>query len=70
MVAIGFLIVGDSGPAWLPVTEIGWYGLWAAALLTLMTGWTYLQSGLAHMMRQDATGAERPPRTKQASVIR
>jgi cardiolipin synthase (CMP-forming) len=57
MVAIGVLIVGESGPIWLPVTEIGWAGLWLAALLTLITGWSYLQSGVNHMLREDAAAA-------------
>ncbi|GBD44157.1 CDP-diacylglycerol--glycerol-3-phosphate 3-phosphatidyltransferase [bacterium HR40] len=57
MTAIGFLIVGESGPAWLPVQAIGWWGLWVAALLTLITGWDYLRAGLAHML-------ERPPRVQ------
>lgn len=49
MTAIGFLIVGPAGPAWLPVVEIGWYGLWLAAVLTLITGYDYLRAGLKHM---------------------
>ena len=36
MVAIGFLIVGDAGPSWLPVRLIGDGGLWIAAVLTLV----------------------------------
>jgi len=55
MVAIGVLIVGDAGPAFLPVTAIGELLLWLAALLTLMTGYDYLRAGLAHM-----TGAPAP----------
>jgi cardiolipin synthase len=51
MVAIGFLLVGSAGPAWLPVEAIGWWGLWLAALLTLVTGWDYLQAGVGHMLR-------------------
>ena len=38
MVAIGFLIVAESGPSWLPTTEIGLAGIWIAATLTLITG--------------------------------
>ena len=49
MVAIGILIVGDSGPAVLPVMLIGEIGLWLAAILTLVTGYDYLHAGLAHM---------------------
>jgi cardiolipin synthase len=50
MTAIGFLIVGDAGPGWLPVAWIGWVGLWAAAILTIVTGWDYLSAGLRHML--------------------
>ena len=49
MVAIGVLIVGDAGPSAIPVAGIGETGLWAAALLTLVTGYDYLRAGLAHM---------------------
>jgi cardiolipin synthase len=51
MTAIGFLLVGSAGPAWLPVEQIGWWGLWLAAILTLVTGWDYLQAGLRHMLQ-------------------
>jgi cardiolipin synthase len=49
MIAIGVLIVGDAGPAIVPVTAIGESLLWIAALLTLVTGYDYLQAGLRHM---------------------
>lgn len=49
MFAIGFLIVGDSGPAWLPVRLIGETGLWVAAALTLVTGYDYLRASLVHL---------------------
>jgi cardiolipin synthase len=49
MVAIGVLIVGDAGPALLPVVRTGETLLWIAALLTLVTGYDYLRAGLAHM---------------------
>lgn len=51
MVAIGFLVVGPSGPDLAGVTalQVGVYGLWLAALLTLITGYTYLRAGLRHM---------------------
>jgi cardiolipin synthase (CMP-forming) len=51
MVAIGVLIVGNAGPAVLPVAAIGEMLLWVAALLTLVTGYDYLRAGLAHMTR-------------------
>ncbi len=54
MVAIGVLLVGDAGPAWLPVRMIGELLLWLAAALTLVTGYDYLRAGLPHM-RADTT---------------
>src|SRR3984893_4965250 len=51
MVAIGVLIVGDAGPGFLPVVPIGETLLWIAALLTLVTGYDYLQAGFRHMAR-------------------
>jgi phosphatidylglycerophosphate synthase len=51
MVAIGVLIVGSAGPAFLPIVAIGETLLWVAALLTLVTGYDYLRAGLAHMTR-------------------
>jgi cardiolipin synthase len=55
MSAIGVLLVGDAGPDFLPVTLIGEIMLWAAAALTLVTGYDYLRAGLIHMTD------ERPP---------
>ncbi|MGB0631457.1 MAG: CDP-diacylglycerol--glycerol-3-phosphate 3-phosphatidyltransferase [Alphaproteobacteria bacterium] len=53
MVAIGFLIVGNAAhpavPETFPVRLIGEVGLWAAALITLITGFDYLRTGLRHM---------------------
>jgi phosphatidylglycerophosphate synthase len=45
------LIVGNAGPAFLPVAAIGELLLWVAALLTLVTGYDYLRAGLPHMSR-------------------
>ena len=49
MFAIGVLLVGDAGPAILPVRLTGETLLWLAAALTLVTGYDYLHSGLSHM---------------------
>ncbi|HMK71627.1 MAG TPA: CDP-diacylglycerol--glycerol-3-phosphate 3-phosphatidyltransferase [Xanthobacteraceae bacterium] len=55
LVAVGFLIAGDAGDAVIPVvTKIGIMLLWLSALLTLYTGWDYLQAGLRHLTREDA----------------
>lgn len=48
IVSISFLLVGGAfGP--VPATEIGIVSLWAAAVLTLYTGYDYLRAGLRHM---------------------
>ena len=56
MVAIGFLVTAESGPDFGPLTtlEVGLYGLWAAALLTLVTGFDYLLAGLKHIHRAES----------------
>jgi cardiolipin synthase len=51
MGALGTLLAGDSGApviglGFLPVSLIGEGMLWAAAVLTLITGWDYLRAGL------------------------
>jgi cardiolipin synthase len=59
MGALGVLLAGDSaapliGLGWLPIGLIGEVMLWVAAILTLLTGWDYLVSGLRHAARADA----------------
>jgi cardiolipin synthase len=56
MGALGTLLAGDTGArviglGFLPVSIIGEILLWAAALLTLVTGWDYLTAGLRHAAR-------------------
>jgi CDP-diacylglycerol--glycerol-3-phosphate 3-phosphatidyltransferase/cardiolipin synthase len=56
LVALGFLVVGDAGDALLPAgvtVQIGLVMLWIAALLTFVTGWDYLKSGLRHLIAED-----------------
>ena len=58
LVALGALILGAALPQWnmdfagilinIPHT-VGLATLWAAAILTLVTGWDYLRIGLKHM---------------------
>jgi cardiolipin synthase len=51
LVALGFLIAGPAGETVLPGTiQIGIVLLWAAALLTIYTGWDYFRSGIRHVM--------------------
>ncbi|MBC8158356.1 MAG: CDP-diacylglycerol--glycerol-3-phosphate 3-phosphatidyltransferase [Alphaproteobacteria bacterium] len=56
MVALGFLIVNDAGPDFGPLTtsQVGEYGLWIAAILTLVTGYDYLRVGMKHIMDADS----------------
>jgi cardiolipin synthase len=55
LVAVGFLIAGEAGDAIVPgVTEVGITLLWFSALLTLYTGWDYLQAGLRHLTEDSA----------------
>jgi len=56
MFSIGFLIVGDTGPELLSTRLIGETGLWIAAVLTLITGYDYLRTGLRHMETVDSSG--------------
>ncbi len=55
MIAIGFLLVGDAGPGWAPIEGIGVIGLWIAAVLSLITGYDYLRTGLEHMTGDEPT---------------
>jgi CDP-diacylglycerol--glycerol-3-phosphate 3-phosphatidyltransferase/cardiolipin synthase len=58
IIALGALILGNALPGWnvwlggveanVPHT-VGLATLWAAAILTLVTGWDYLRVGLKHM---------------------
>jgi len=55
MAALGTLLAGDSGArvlhlSGIPVGLIGTTMLWAAAILTLVTGWDYLMAGLRHVV--------------------
>jgi len=49
LVALGALILAGALPQWPWVHLVGLVSLWAAAALTLVTGWDYLRVGLKHM---------------------
>lgn len=58
LVSLGSLILGHALPGWIVMIgdveanvphTVGLATLWAAAILTLMTGWDYLRVGLKHM---------------------
>ena len=49
MVALGALILAGGLPQFAFVKSVGLASLWAAAGLTVVTGWDYLRVGLKHM---------------------
>ena len=49
LVSLGALILGGALPRMPWVHDVGIACLWAAAALTLMTGYSYLRTGLKHM---------------------
>lgn len=55
MLALGFLIVDGAGPNFGPAStsDIGIFGLWMSAALTLLTGYDYLRAGLRHIANLD-----------------
>ena len=63
MLALGFLLVGPSGPDFGPLatTGVGIWGLWGAALLTLFTGYDYLVAGLRHIHETDSAPVDKHP---------
>ncbi len=53
MIAIGVLLVGDSGPDFLHVKLVGEALLWIAAIFTIVTGYEYLYAGIVHVGNED-----------------
>ena len=49
LVSLGALILGGAFPAEVWIHTVGMASLWAAAALTLVTGYDYLRIGLRHM---------------------
>ena len=50
MIALGFLLAGPAGDKLVSgVTELGIGLLWAAAILTLYTGYDYFRAGMKHL---------------------
>jgi cardiolipin synthase len=70
MTALGFLIVGDSGPWWIPVVLIGDMLLWMAGVLTMITGSDYLRVGLRYIrdMQRPANAAVAPGWTEKGEM--
>jgi CDP-diacylglycerol--glycerol-3-phosphate 3-phosphatidyltransferase/cardiolipin synthase len=49
LVSLGAIILGGAMPHWAWIRSVGLFSLWAAAALTLITGWDYLRVGVKHM---------------------
>jgi CDP-diacylglycerol--glycerol-3-phosphate 3-phosphatidyltransferase/cardiolipin synthase len=49
LVSLGGIILGGAIPQWPWIRDVGLFSLWAAAALTLITGWDYLRVGVKHM---------------------
>lgn len=49
LVSLGAIILAGALPRWEWIGDVGLFSLWAAAALTLLTGWDYLRVGLKHM---------------------
>ncbi len=49
IIALGALILAGALPMEIWIKQVGIACLWAAAALTLITGWDYLRVGLKHM---------------------
>lgn len=69
MIALGFLVIGASGPDLGPLSmaQLGIAGLWLAALLTLVTGYDYLRASLGHV---GGTPARPAPAEVHPEVVR
>lgn len=68
MFALGFLIVHDASPAWIPSILIGEIGVWLAAILTMITGYDYLRAGLTHLTKLDSAQARKPATGDKSDV--
>lgn len=63
MVAIGFLIAGPAGNDVIPgAIWIGLFGLWVAAIITVVTGYQYVEQGFLKMTKGT------PPSTTTAAA--
>jgi CDP-diacylglycerol--glycerol-3-phosphate 3-phosphatidyltransferase/cardiolipin synthase len=49
MVALGALVLAGGLPEFAWIKTVGLASLWAAAVLTVVTGWDYLRIGVRHM---------------------
>ncbi|PKQ04675.1 MAG: CDP-diacylglycerol--glycerol-3-phosphate 3-phosphatidyltransferase [Alphaproteobacteria bacterium HGW-Alphaproteobacteria-11] len=68
MVALGFLLGGPAADKIMPgITEMGLTLLWAAAILTLYTGYDYFRAGIHHLTDETPKHREPPAAAKPAA---
>lgn len=58
MIAIALLLLENAGPPALMLPDVGAWGLWIAAGLTLLTGYDYLRAGIVHMVEPSRPDAD------------
>lgn len=68
MIAIAFLLAGTAAPWWLFADQVGWYGLWLAAGLTVLTGLDYLVVGLRHSTAPAPAPTKGKPGARPAAI--
>lgn len=49
LISLGAIILAGALPEFHWIEQVGLFSLWAAAGLTLITGWDYLRIGIRHM---------------------
>lgn len=67
MTALPALVVAPALPGDGVMEVAGTVLLWIAALLTLVTGWSYLRASLIHVTREPATAAPPPAGRSRAA---
>lgn len=67
MVAIALLLLGDTAGKGAHLREVGEFGLWIAALFTIMSGYDYFRASLVHFERYPVPRRRRGSAAKGAS---
>jgi cardiolipin synthase len=70
LVAIGVLLIGDSGPEILHGKFLGEGLLWIAAGFTLVTGYQYLHAGIVHVNVEETRRTQAAQAMKAAQAIK
>ncbi len=64
MIALGHLIIHNAGPVAYPTVLIGDIGVWIAALLTLITGYDYLEASKRHFGDENSVAGNSETKVK------